>query len=81
MEADGVEVPLTCAWMPKAACEPILELADWILHAVATQVRSNGTRAASFTADFCAAFHAVDPRLASYIEMTSAFPSVAKRVW
>jgi hypothetical protein len=31
----------------------------------------------SFTDDLCAAFHSVDPRLASYIDVTSLFPNIA----
>jgi hypothetical protein len=77
IEANGVELPHDCCWMPKSACEPLLEIADWLIHTVAVQVRFGQKFPRSFTDDLCAAFHSVDPRLASYIDVTSLFPNIA----
>jgi hypothetical protein len=55
--------------MPKAVGEPALEVADFVMHAVGRQATHNLTKLGSFVPDFCAVFHAVDPKLTSYIEV------------
>ncbi|HKF64122.1 MAG TPA: DUF3800 domain-containing protein [Dongiaceae bacterium] len=73
VQADDAEVPHVCCWMPKSAGVPLLELADWLLHTVAAQVRHKSQN--SHTDDFCAAFHSVNPKLASYVQIGTAFPN------
>jgi hypothetical protein len=77
VRVDGREIPNICCWMPKRSGEPLLEMADWVLYSVAGQVRSYGTDDQSFTDDYCVTFHAVDPKLASYIKITVAVPNIA----
>jgi hypothetical protein len=72
-EADGIEISYDCYWMSKG--EPLLQLADWLMHAVAVQVRQGQATPNSFTDDFCAAFHSADRRLTSYMDPTTAFPT------
>jgi hypothetical protein len=62
-------IPSECYFMPKAAAEPALEVADFVMHAVGRQARHNLTQRGSFTPDFCAVFHAVDAKLASFMEV------------
>jgi hypothetical protein len=62
-------IPAECGFMPKAACEPALEVADFVMHAIGRQARYNLKRRGSFLPDFCAVFHAVDPKFTSFIEV------------
>ncbi len=55
--------------MPKFAGEPALEVADFVMHAIGRQARHNLTRRGSFLPDFCAIFHAIDPKFASFMEV------------
>jgi hypothetical protein len=62
-------IPSECYFMPKAAGEPALEVADFVMHAVGRQVRHDLTRRGDFLADFCAVFHAVDQKFTSFMEV------------
>jgi hypothetical protein len=65
-------IPVECYFMPKAAGEPALEVADFIMHAIGRQVRQNLKSRAIFVPDFRAVFHQVDhQRLVSYIEVAT----------
>jgi hypothetical protein len=64
-------IPSECYFMPKASADPALEVADFVMHAVGRQARYNLTRRGVFLADFCAIFHAVDRRLASFVEVSA----------
>lgn len=64
-------IPSECYFMPKAAGEPALEVADFVMHAIGRQARHNLTQRGSFVPDFCAVFHAVDPKLVSFIEVAT----------
>lgn len=64
-------IPSECYFMPKAAAEPALEVADFVMHAVGRQARHNLKQRGSFLPDFCAVFHAVDRKLTSFIEVAT----------
>jgi hypothetical protein len=57
--------------MPKAAAEPALEVADFVIHAIGRQARHNLKHRGSFQADFCAVFHSVKRQLVSFTEVAS----------
>lgn len=65
----GKRIPTECGFMPKIAGEPALEVADFVMHAIGRQARHNLTRRGSFLPDFCAIFHAVDPKFTSFMEV------------
>jgi hypothetical protein len=77
LEADGQKVPLHCAFMPKSAGEPGLEVADFIMHAIGRQTRHTlkhpGEK--SLLPDFAATFHGQDRRLVSFMHVAGAVPS------
>ena len=64
-------LPSECYFMPKAAAEPALEVADFIVHAVGRQARHNLTSRGTFVPDFKAVFHSVDRKLTSFMEIVS----------
>lgn len=64
-------IPSECYFMPKAAAEPALEVADFVMHAIGRQARQNLKEAKFFLPDFKAVFHEVDPRLVSFMEVKS----------
>lgn len=57
--------------MPKAAADPALEVADFIMHAIGRQARQNMKERGVFAPDFKAVFHAIDRKLVSYMEVAS----------
>jgi hypothetical protein len=70
---DGLTIPLTGCFMPKAVADPFLEMSDFVVNTIARNVKyqqSNGRRAC--TPNFQALFRDVVPGLASYMEITSA---------
>ena len=72
LEESGTPIPVECYFMPKAAGDPALEVADFIMHAVGGQAKRNlrGTR--GFGKDFQAIFHSVPETLVSYIAVSKA---------
>jgi hypothetical protein len=64
-------IPSECYFMPKAAAEPALEVADFVMHAVGRQARNNLKNRGSFVPDFKAVFHTVKPTLVSFMEVAS----------
>jgi hypothetical protein len=71
LEEGGKAIPVECYFMRKEHAEPALEVADFIMHAVGRQARQNLKKRGDFTPDFCAVFHAVDRKLASFMEVDS----------
>lgn len=64
-------IPSECYFMPKSAAEPALEVADFVMHAVGRQARHSLKHRGSFVPDFCAVFHAVEPKLTSFMEVAA----------
>ena len=62
-------IPAEFGFMPKSAAEPALEVADFVVHAIGRQARYNLKQGGSFLADFCAVFHAVDPKFISFMQV------------
>jgi hypothetical protein len=71
LEEGGTPTPVECYFMRKEHGEPALEVADFVMHAVGRQARQNLKKRGDFVPDFCATFHAVDPKLTSFIEVAS----------
>jgi hypothetical protein len=71
LEEGGQPIPVECYFMRKQHAEPALEVADFVMHAVGRQARQNLKKRGDFVPDFCATFHAVDPRLTSFMEVAS----------
>jgi hypothetical protein len=69
LEENGAPIPVECYFMPKAAHDPALEVADFIMHAVGRQARRKIEGKSGFALDFAAVFHDVDPKLVSYMEV------------
>lgn len=72
LEENGRPISVECYFMPKAAHDPALEVADFVMHAVGRQVRRRIEGKAGFAPDFEAVFHHQDPRRVSYIEISEA---------
>ncbi|MGH9435465.1 MAG: hypothetical protein ACRD06_05645 [Terriglobia bacterium] len=64
-------IPSECHFMPKAAADPAMEVADFVMHAVGRQARQNLKDRTTLLPDFGAVFHPVDPRLVSFCEIES----------
>ena len=62
-------IPSECYFMPKSVAEPALEVADFVMHAIGRQAKQNLKKRGTFLPDFNAIFHAVDPRLVSFMEV------------
>lgn len=71
IEENGQAIPVECYFMPKAAGDPALEVADFVMHAVWGQSRRRMANRAGYGRDFEAVFHGVDHRLVSYMEVTA----------
>lgn len=69
IEENGQPLPVECYFMPKCAAEPALEVADFVMHAVQTQVRRKLKGLEGFSRDFQAVFHSVDRKLISFMEV------------
>jgi hypothetical protein len=69
LEEGGVPVPVECFFMPKAAHDPALEVADFIMHAVGRQTRRRIEGREGFAPDFAAVFHGQDPKRVSFMEV------------
>ena len=64
-------IPSECYFMPKAAVDPALEVADFVVHAVGRQAKQNLKKRGIFVPDFKAVFHGVDRKLVSFMEVAS----------
>jgi hypothetical protein len=71
LQEDSKPVPLDFYFMPKAAAEPALEVADFIMHAVGRQARRQLGGKSGFNLDFAAVFQGVDERLVSFLNVLS----------
>jgi hypothetical protein len=69
LEEGGKPIPVECYFMRKKHAEPALEVADFVMHAVGRQARQNLKKRGDFAPDFCAVFHSVDRKLASFMEI------------
>ena len=69
-EEGGSPLPTTCFVMAKAAGQPALEVADFVMHAVGRQARYRATHGKGFLPDFAATFHGIDRRLVSFMEIS-----------
>jgi hypothetical protein len=70
-------IPHECYFLPKASADPALEVADFIMHAVGRLARQNLEQRGNFVPDFRAIFHAVEPRLISFMEVGSVAEAIA----
>jgi len=66
---NGAQIPVECYFMPKAAHDPALEVADFIMHAVGRQARRKLEGRDGFAPDFMAVFHGQDPKRVSYMDV------------
>jgi hypothetical protein len=71
LEENGAPIPVECFFMPKAAHDAALEVADFIMHAVGRQARSRLEGRDGFARDFAAVFHDQDPKRVSYIDVAA----------
>jgi hypothetical protein len=62
------DIPTQCYFMPKAANDPGLEVADFVMHAVGRQMRQNLKERDRFRLDYQAVFHSVDRSYTSLME-------------
>jgi hypothetical protein len=69
LEEGGRPFPVECFFMPKAAGDPALEVADFVMHAVGRQARQRVDGKEGFVRDFAAVFHDQDPRRVSFMEV------------
>lgn len=72
IEEGGKPVPVECFFMPKAANDPALEVADFIMHAIGRQARRRLDGKQEFAPDFAAVFHNQDPKRVSFIDIEAA---------
>jgi hypothetical protein len=77
IEENGQAIPVECYFMPKAAHDPALEVADFIMHAVGRQARRKIDGKDGFAPDFAAVFHCQDPKRVSYMDVERAERNVA----
>jgi hypothetical protein len=71
LEAGGKNIPVECYFMPKAAADPALEVADFVMHAVGRQARHRINGRDGFVRDFAAVFHGQDPRRVSFMDVNA----------
>lgn len=77
IEEYGAAIPVECYFMPKAAHDPALEVADFIMHAVGRQARRKIDGKGGFAPDFAAVFHGQDAKRVSYMDVDQAERNVA----
>jgi hypothetical protein len=70
LEEGGAQIPVECYFMPKAAHDPALEVADFIMHAVGRQARRRIEGKEGFAPDFAAVFHGQDPKRGSFMDVS-----------
>jgi hypothetical protein len=64
-------IPSECYFMPKAAADPALEVADFVMHAVGRQARHMLGGGHGYVRDFSAVFHSVDRQFVSFMAVES----------
>jgi len=69
--AEGKEIPLRWRTMVKAAGEPGLEVADFVMHAAGNQVRSHEQGRHRYRKDFICVFQNVDASLVEFSEVST----------
>ncbi len=69
LQEDGKSIPTECYFMPKSACNPALEVADFVMYAVQRQAKKGLGIAESSRNNFPDVFHSVDRRFVSYINI------------
>jgi hypothetical protein len=69
LEEGGKCIPVECFFMPKAAKDPALEVADFVMHAVGRQARHRMNGKEGFVPDFRAVFHDQDPKRVSFMDV------------
>ncbi len=67
---NNAQIEIELAVMPKAACAPALEVADFIIHTAGAQTRERNKGREDARADFEIIFCNVDARLTSFMEIT-----------
>ncbi len=69
LQEDGKSIPIECYFMSKSACDPALEVADFVMYAVQRQARRKLGFKESGRNNFSSVFHSVDRRLVSYMDI------------
>lgn len=69
LEEGGKRIPVECFFMPKAAGDPALEVADFVMHAVGRQARHRMEGKDGFVPDFRAVFHDQDSKRLSFMDV------------
>ena len=72
IERNSARIEIELGTIPKSACEPALEVADFIIHTAGTQTRQRNNRRTQVRKDFEIIFKNVDDRLVSFMEITKA---------
>lgn len=67
---DGIEIDIELGVMPKSACFPPLEVADFIVHTAGAQTQSRISGKQGFRKDFGEIFRSIDKRLVSFMDIT-----------
>ncbi|WP_316235299.1 MULTISPECIES: DUF3800 domain-containing protein [unclassified Bradyrhizobium] len=70
LEEGRAQIPVECYFMPKAAHDPALEVADFIMHAIGRQTRRRIEGKEGFVPDFAAVFHGQDPKRVSFMDVS-----------
>ena len=72
-----VQLPVEFCFMPKAAKEPALEVADFVANAVGGMARRMIEGRRDFGADFCSIFHDPPPNVVRYMHIDGVIPASA----
>jgi hypothetical protein len=70
LKEGGAQIPVECYFMPKAAHDPALEVADFIMHAVGRQARRRIEGKEGCAPDFAAVFHGQDSKRVSFMDVS-----------
>ena len=72
LEENGQSINVGLSWLPKAAHEPALEVADFLANTIGTQVRHRIANKPGFAKNFAAFFQHPGRRLVSFIDILEA---------
>jgi hypothetical protein len=75
IEEDGNPISVGLSWMEKSSAEPALEVADFLVNAIGTEVRHRLAKRPGHAKNFEAFFQHVDDHLVSFIEINRATKS------